>query len=78
MPGGGRKIEKQNGWRNVGMDGEALERRDVPLRNSEDVAVAGGGAMARLLGLNDENLEALEVCYLVSLSMNIEDRKSVV
>ena len=41
------------------MDGEALERRDVPLRNSEDVAVAGGGAMARLLGLNDENLEAV-------------------
>lgn len=51
------------------MDGEALERRDAPLRNSEDVAVAGGGAMARLLGLNDENLEALEARYPVSLSV---------
>ena len=51
------------------MDGETFERRDAPLRISEDVAVAGGGAMARLLGLHDENLEALEARYPVSLSV---------
>jgi len=51
------------------MDGETFERRDASLRISEDVAVAGSGAMARLLGLNDENLEALEARYPVSLSV---------
>ena len=51
------------------MDGETFERRDASLRISEDVAVAGSGAMARLLGLHDENLEALEARYPVSLSV---------
>ena len=53
----------------TGIDREALERRDAPLRLSEDVAVAGSEAMARLLGLHDENLEALEARYPVSLSV---------
>ena len=54
---------------NFGMDGETFERRDASLRISEDVAVAGSEAMARLLGLHDENLEALEARYPVSLSV---------
>ncbi len=48
------------------MDGESFER-ETPAENFRDVAVAGGGAMARLLGLHDENLEALRPLVRLSL-----------
>ena len=51
------------------MGEDAVERRDGH-RSFEDVRVVGDGALARLLGLHDENIEAIEARYPVSLSVN--------
>ena len=45
------------------------ERPSERARHEEEVAVAGEGALARLVGLHDENLDAVESRYPVSLSV---------